>query len=62
MEDYIVDGNYTEDDGVQCHSCPYIINPYEEKINVWNVFDEEHPSGHQIFLCPKCHNKRKYNV
>ena len=49
-----------DEEEVKCNTCNHGINPYEEKVNVWNIFDEEHPSGHQIFLCTKCHRKRKY--
>ena len=51
---------YEDDDvEVQCNTCNYSINPYEERVHVWNIFNEEYPSGHQIFLCTRCHKKRK---
>jgi len=51
-----------EDCSVQCYesSCRREINLYDEEVNVWNIFDEEHPSGIQIFLCNECHKKRKW--
>lgn len=38
--------------GVKCVSCGHMINPYEEKVHVWNGWVGK------IFLCQKCNDER----
>jgi len=48
-----------DEDLIKCHECGDRINPYEEKVHVWTVYDPKHPTGaRSVFLCPGCNAKR----